>query len=595
MTPLGAARPDPLSSWGDAPLAFPSHSPNTTRMKQTTRLAGTRPNILVIVADDLGFSDLGAFGGEIHTPNLDALAKNGIRFTDFHSAPACSPTRAMLLTGTDHHIAGIGTMSEGRLPGLHDAPGYEGFLNNKVVTIAELMRDAGYDTMMSGKWHLGETLDTAPCHRGFDRSYAMLGAADNHYLWRDLRDPLTLFSEPVKYIEGENFIENLPHGTYSSDYFTDRMLGFFKERDPNPKPFFAYLAFSAPHFPLQAPRDSIKRYHGKYQDGPDALRQNRLDNLKKLGLIGEDVIPHPVVAHTKEWQEMTAEERNFSARTMEVFAAMVERIDENVGKIIDYLKSTGQFENTFITFLSDNGAEGAVMEAMPIAGPITSRYIAEKFNNHIDNLGAPDSYIWYGPRWAQAATAPSRLCKTYTTEGGIRVVGFTHYSPLRRRGEIGHAFATVMDIAPTMLDLAGATHPGTAYRGREVAPLRGASMLPWLDGQTTEVHSATYATGWELFGRRAIRQDNWKAVYVPEPSWSTGEWQLYDLAADPGEINDLATAQPQKLAELLTLWQIYVEETGVQLRPTSAFEIDPEMIPPVVREMLEQAVARVTS
>ncbi len=581
------------ASAGIAPLPFRPPRPKLPPMETSSRLTGTRPNVLLIVADDLGFSDLGAFGGEISTPNLDALAKAGIRFTDFHSAPACSPTRAMLLTGTDHHIAGIGTMSEGRLPGLSDAPGYEGYLNDRVVTIGELLRDAGYDTLMSGKWHLGETLDTAPCSKGFDRSFAMLGAADNHYLWRELRDPLTLFSEPVKYLEGDQFIADLPKDFYSSDAFTDRLLDYFADRGASEKPFFAYLPFSAPHFPLQAPAENIAHYHGIYADGPDALRDKRLTNLKNLGLIAADVTAHPVEAATKTWDDMTPDEQKFSARTMEVFAAMVERMDSNIGRVVDYLKSTGQFDNTIILFLSDNGAEGAVMEAMPIAGPITSRYIAENFNNHIDNLGAPDSYIWYGPRWAQAATAPSRLCKTYTTEGGIRVVAFAHYPALQRSGEIGHAFSTVMDIPPTLLDLAGASHPGTSYQGRTVAALRGRSMLAWLDGATAAVHDATYATGWELFGRRAIRQDNWKAVYIPRPSWGEGAWQLYDLAADPGEITDLAQTHPEKLHALLGLWQAYVEETGVQLRPTSAFELDPALIGEPIRELLEQALARV--
>jgi arylsulfatase len=565
-------------------------------METPKNLKNSRPNILVIVADDLGFSDLGAFGGEIHTPNLDRLARAGIRFTDFHSAPACSPTRAMLLSGTDHHIAGIGTMQEGRLPGL-DVPGYEGFLNDRVVTIAEILRDGGYHTLMSGKWHLGETLQTAPVSKGFDKSFAMLGAADNHYLWRELRDPLTLFAEPVKYIEDATVLDELPEDYYSSDYFTTRLLEMLvaHRQDAPEKPFFAYLPFSAPHFPLQAPSEIIPQYHGKYSDGPDALRDRRLANLKKLGLIGEDVIPHPVDGEgAKPWAEMTPEEQKFSARTMEIFAAMVQRMDENVGRVIEYLEETGQFDNTIIFFLSDNGAEGAVMEAMPIAGPLISRYIADQFNNSFDNIGNRDSFIWYGPRWAQAATAPSRLHKAYTTEGGIRVVAFAHFPPLPRSGEIGHEFCTVMDIFPTLLDLAGLSHPGETYHGRNVAPLRGHSLLPWLCGELAHVHAPDYAAGWELFGRRAIRQDNWKALYIPRPSWSEGVWELFDLATDPGETNDLATSHPQKLAELLALWQVYAEETGVAKVPASAFEIDPALMGPAVREMLAQAIERVT-
>lgn len=463
-----------------------------------------------------------------------------------------------------------------------------------MVTIAELLRDGGYDTLMSGKWHLGETLETAPVSKGFSRSFAMLGAADNHFLWRELRDPLTLFSEPVKYIEDDRFIEALPQNYYSSDYFTDRLLDFLGEREGSDKPFFAYLPFSAPHFPLQAPAESIAPYRGMYDDGPDALRTRRLAALRKLGLIGADVVAHPVVADTKPWAEMDAQERAFSARTMEVFAGMVQRMDENIGRVVAYLRARGALDNTLIFFCSDNGAEGAVMEAQPIAGPLISRYILRAFDNRLENLGAGSSYIWYGPRWAQAATAPSRLHKAYTTEGGIRVVGFMHWPALARSGSIGEAFSTVMDVPATLMELAGLDLPGESYRGRAVAPMRGRSMLSWLDGRSERVHAPDYATGWELFGRRAIRQDNFKALYVPKPSWAEAVWELYDLARDPGETHDLAGEMPEKLETLLGLWRQYMAETGVATIPASAYEIDPEMAGPAVREMMAIAIERAT-
>lgn len=554
-------------------------------------LRGSRPNILLILADDLGFSDLGAFGGEIATPHLDALAIAGTRLTDFHSAPACSPTRAMLLTGTDHHIAGIGTMQEGRLPGVTGAPGYEGYLNERVVTVSELLRAAGYQTMMSGKWHLGESVGTAPAARGFDRSFALLAAADNHFGYRGARDPLTLFSEPPRYIEDERFLPELPPGFYSSDAFTLRLLEYLAERDKS-RPFFAYLPFSAPHFPLQAPAGLIAKYHGRYADGPAALRDRRLAALRRLGLIGADVVAHPVVADGAPWEEMSDDERIFSARTMEIYAAMVERMDWNVGRVVAWLKREGVFDDTLILFCSDNGAEGAVMEALPIAGPLIAAFIAGNFNNALENLGRPDSFIWYGPRWAQAATAPSRLHKAYTTEGGIRVVAFAHHPALARRGQIGDAFCTVMDIPPLLLDLAGTAHPGSEWRGRQVAPLRGHSMLDYLEGAANAVHAPDYATGWELFGRRAIRQGNWKAVYIPVPSWGAAPWQLYDLARDPGETNDLAARHPDVLAALLDLWRRYADETGVLPYPASAYEIDPGLFEAPMLARLREAAQR---
>ncbi|HKI39901.1 MAG TPA: arylsulfatase, partial [Mycobacterium sp.] len=517
------------------------------------------------------FSDIGAFGGEINTPNLDRLAYAGIRLTDFHSAPACSPTRAMLLTGTDHHVAGIGTMLEVAAPGFRGAPGYEGYLNDRVVALPELLRDAGYLTLMSGKWHLGNTIERSPSARGFERSFALLPAGASHYgagAGGGFSPVPTLYTEDDHFVTvGEDF--------YSSDHYTDTLLRYFRERpDDDDRPFFAYLPFQAPHWPLQAPEESTAAYRGRYDAGPDALREERLAALERLGLCRPDVAAHPVVADgAPEWADMTAEERALSARTMEVYAGMVDRMDWNIGRVIDYLADTGELDNTVVIFLSDNGAEGAMVEAMPLRGPEIAARIAQYCDNSLDNLGGPTSFVWYGPRWAQAATAPSRLHKAFTTEGGIRVVGFVTWPGFARQGQIGTAFTTVMDIAPTLLELAGAAHPGTAYRGREVEPMRGRSQVPYLSGDGEAVHDAETGTGWELFGRRAIRQGDWKALHLPAP-YGPGTWQLYDLSRDPGELDDQAAARPEKLAELLELWDRYVEENGVILEPTSVFDID---------------------
>jgi arylsulfatase A-like enzyme len=531
-----------------------------------------RPNFLVIVADDLGFSDIGAFGAEINTPNLDRLAYAGCRFTDFHSAPACSPTRAMLLTGTDHHVAGIGTMLEVAAPGFAGAPGYEGYLNERVVALPELLRDAGYLTLMAGKWHLGYTIETSPWARGFERSFALLPAGASHY---GVRKGGGFSPIPTLYTEDDRFV-TVGEDFYSSDFYADTLLGYLRDRpDLNgDRPFFAYLPFQAPHWPLQAPAETIANYRGRYDAGPDALRESRLAALTRLGLCPPDVTPHPVVADgAPEWGDMTDDERGLSARSMEVYAAMVERMDFNIGRVIDYLTETGELADTVVIFLSDNGAEGAIVEAMPLRGAQIAAQIEKHCDNSLDNLGGPTSYIWYGPRWAQAATAPSRLHKAFTTEGGIRVVGFATWPGFARQGQIGTAFATVMDIAPTVLELACVAHPGTAYRGREVVPMRGRSMVTYLSDAADAVHDADTGTGWELFGRRAIRQGAWKALYLPAP-YGPGAWQLYDLSRDPGEIDDLAASQPDKLAELLGLWDRYVEENGVVLDPVSVYEVD---------------------
>jgi arylsulfatase A-like enzyme len=531
-----------------------------------------RPNILLIVADDLGFSDVGAFGSEIETPYLDALAQEGLRLTDFHSAPACSPTRAMLLTGTDHHIAGIGSMLEVVRPDFAGAPGYEGYLNDRVVTVTELLRDAGYATLISGKWHLGHTVETSPHARGFERSFALLPGGADHFGG----GPMDKFAARGSlYIEDDQFVDKLPDDFYSSDYYATRLIGFLQdahEQDPA-KPFFAYLPFSAPHWPLQAPAAEIAKYRGRYDAGPEALREERLKRLVEMGLVSPETVPHPVVADEPEWQDLSAEQRAFSARTMEVFAGMVDRMDQNIGRVIEHLKASGQYENTLVIFLSDNGAEGAVVEAMPIMGAAFAKRIADTCDNRLENAGHPGSYVWYGSRWAQAATAPSRLFKAFTTEGGIRVPGLFRMPGGTRGGEISDVFSTVMDVAPTLLELAGVRHPGSTYRGRDIVEQHGRSMNAFLQGGAA-VHPEGTSIGWELFGRRAIRKDGWKAVYVPDAQGNAA-WQLYDLERDRGEVFDAAASHPEVLAELLELWEAYRVRFGVLDTPISIFDADP--------------------
>jgi arylsulfatase len=439
-------------------------------------------------------------------------------------------------------------------------PGYEGYLNERVVTVTELLRDAGYETFMSGKWHLGSTLETSPRARGFDRSFCLLVGADNHYGSSPSAGMFPGGSGHRPYVEDDAFRPELPADFYSSDSFTDKLLGYLAERDRD-APFFAYLPFSAPHWPLQAPDAFIAKYKGRYDAGPEALRDERLDRLKALGLIAGDATAHPIVATTPSWEEMSAEARARSARTMEVYAAMVDNMDHNIGRVVAHLKEAGDFANTVILFMSDNGAEGALMEAYPVFGEHLLAHLEDHYDNSIENIGRPNSFVWYGPRWAQAATAPSRLYKFFTSEGGIRVAAFAAYGGFARQG-IGDAFTTVMDIVPTLLDLAGLEHPMTHYQGRRIEAPRGRSLLPYVNGLEPEVHDASEPIGWELFGRRALRRGNFKAVNLPPPD-GAGQWQLFDLATDPGETLDLAESQPTLLRELIENYENYARQTGV--------------------------------
>lgn len=532
-------------------------------------MGGKRPNFLLIVADDLGFSDLGAFGGEIDTPRLDELAMRGLRMVDFHSAPACSPTRAMLMTGTDPHIAGIGTMLEVANPAFIGAPGYEGYLNERVVTVSEVLADAGWHTILSGKWHLGDTEESRPHARGFARSFALMPAGGSHYAGAGVNR----FSiVDAVYREDGELVTSLPDDYYSSDYFTTRLLGYLEER-PRDRPFFAYLPYSAPHWPLHAPAEDIARYRGRYADGPEALRDRRLTAMKSMRLCPPHAVPHPFIGG-KPWGEMGDDERAWSARTMEVYAGMVTRMDWNIGRVIDALAASGDLEDTVIMFLSDNGAEGSMVEAMPIVGKLIADQIEQHFDNSIDNLGSPTSCCWYGPGWAQAATAPSRLHKSFTTEGGIRVPFFACGPGVIADGTISTAFAAAMDVPATLLDMAGVEHPST-WHSRPVEPQRGKSMADHFRAGAGQVHGADAETGWELFGRRAIRRGDWKALWLAEPE-GPRRWQLYDLAHDPGELHDLANTHPALLTEMVEAWDRYASSCGVVDGPVSIFEMPHE-------------------
>ncbi|KIX05524.1 uncharacterized protein Z518_06396 [Rhinocladiella mackenziei CBS 650.93] len=546
--------------------------------------AAKRPNFLVIVADDLGFSDTSPFGGEIDTPHLMKMAMEGLRLTNFHTAASCSPTRAMLLSGTDAHIAGLGAMAERmkRFPHLFEnRPGYEGYLNYRVTAMPEILQDNGYHTIMSGKWHLGLTKDVAPCSRGFTKVLATLPGAGNHFnhepqLYDTTEKPRALLKGKGLWMEHDDFIDglgDLPKDFYSSNTFTDYFLKYMSDRtdEEKEKPFFGYLAFTAPHWPLQAPAESVKKYNGCYDDGPLGLRERRLKSLINNGLVPSDVEPAPLhYLNTTPWADLDEHEKAKSCRAMEIFAAMVDLIDVNIGRVLEHLKSTDELDNTLMIFMSDNGAEGQLLEAIPIlAGATLSDVIKKYYDNSLDNMGNHNSFVWYGPQWASAATAPCRAAKSYTTEGGIRCPCIVRYPPgvqEQRKGGIDNTFTTVMDLLPTMLDLAGIKHPAPAFRGREVAPLRGKTWVPLLSAATNNsvsiYSSERDIVGWEQLGIAAVRLGHWKALFLPPPR-GPGKWELYDLSKDLGEVNDLSEKMPEKLAEMIGHYETYFQETGM--------------------------------
>ena len=511
-----------------------------------------RPNIVLIVADDLGFSDLGCFGSEISTPNIDSLARHGQIFTSFYTAATCSPSRAMLLTGTDHHLAGLGNMAE-RVIGIQEQrgqPGYEGYLNNKVVSVSQLLKDVGYHTYIAGKWHLGTTPEQSPSAKGFERSFALMEAAANHF------NPDT---RSYPFWEDGHF-STYPDGKYSTDVYTDKLISFINGGLSDKKPFFLYAAYTAPHWPLQAPAEFIQKYKGKYDAGFDSLRSSRFNGLKRKGIVAGDVkmpkLPalkgslynvsnRPLV----RWKSLSTSEKILESRKMEIYAAMIDNLDYNVGRLVQYLKEIDEYDNTFFVFLSDNGPDVFEGNATP------------DNQNPYPYMGTANSFIAYGPQWAHASSAVNRLYKGYSAEGGIHCPLIIK-TPFQKNGNgIVTPFVTILDLSPTFLELAGGKHPST-YKGQTIAPYQGASLIPFLNKQKTYVHDEHYVMGWELFGRCAIRQGKWKIVKI-EPPFGTGSFELFNIEEDPTESNNLSDQYPDQYQKMLNYWKAYVKDNGV--------------------------------
>ncbi len=513
-----------------------------------------QPNILLIVADDLGYSDIGSFGGEIATPALDRLAEEGLRLSNFHVLPSCSPTRSVLMSGTDNHVAGMGTMGEILTPEMEGHPGYEGYLNFQVAALPEVLRAGGYHTYMAGKWHLGHEEETIPYARGFEETFTLVPGGGSH--WNDRR-PLSPPQTMVYRRNGE-LVEELPEDFYSTQYYTDIMLQMIEQNQGDGVPFFAYLSYTAPHDPLHAPREYIDKYKGKFDRGWDVLREQRLRALKDLGIVAEDAVAFPRLESVEAWDEMSPDERQLAARDMEVYAAMIDYMDEQIQRVFDYLKEIGEYDNTMIIFFSDNGANGHPQTVYPGQ---TEEHMAS-FDNSLENRGLRNSFIEPGPGWSQASTAPSRMFKGFTSEGGIRAPFLVKLPGERpNAGTMNHSFFHVRDIMPTILDVAGVEHTGE-IDGRQVVPMHGSSVLDLFEGEMETPYAGANQVGYELFGLRAFFDGDWKILLMPPPV-GPGEWELFNLREDPAELNDLSGQHPDRLAEMIARWEQYKVDNGV--------------------------------
>ena len=513
-----------------------------------------RPNILLVMADDMGWTDIGSFGSEIETPNLDELARRGVKFTDFHVSVSCSPTRSMLLSGNDNHIAGLGTMNELLVKNQIGKPGYEGHLNSRVASLAEVLREGGYHTYMSGKWHLGHKPGTLPYDRGFESSFSMLVGGASH--WADMLGILPM-DHPATYSRNGKLLDSLPADFYSSMSFADFLMDSIRENRGDGKPFLAYLAFTAPHDPIHVPEPWLSKYRGKYDDGYEALRKRRWEAAKSIGIVPQNAElaeAHPMI---KPWDELSENERVLEARGMEVYAGMLEAMDYHYGRVVDFLKDIGEYDNTVIVFLSDNGSNPFYSEDYP---EVREKNFLDQFDNSLDNIGNPSSNYAYGIGFASGSSGPLDKFKLTVGEGGIR-------SPLLisgpgiKGGRQIDSLAYVTDIMPTLLELAEVSYP-SEFQSRKLEPMRGRSMSALLDASSTAIYSPADFVGGELGGGKWMRQGNYKAVMVPRP-YGTGSWQLFDLKTDPGEAMDLSKAMPEKMEMLKAAWDQYAKDVGV--------------------------------
>ena len=501
-----------------------------------------RPNIVILLADDWGFSDVGAFGGEIATPNIDALAAKGVRFSNFHVAGSCSPTRAMLQTGVINHRAGLGNMPETIPPEHLGKPGYETHLNNRVVTIAQQLRAVGYRTYLSGKWHLGHTPNTLPTARGYDHALALAqSGADN---FED--KPNLLIYDKTEWTE-DGKPAKLPKRFYSSTLIVDKMIGYIDRGKASGKPFLASVNFIANHIPVQARDADIAAYAGRYNAGWTVLR-----NERRAAAIAKGVMPVGVPAVTMntsgDWSKLSAQQQRQRAGAMAAYAGMGTAMDREIGRLIAHLKAIGAYDNTIFVFLSDNGAEATDPMNM---GAFTRWNANQLYDQSIPQQGRPGSLTAQGAGFASASVSPLRGYKFTASEGGLRVPMIMAWpgNPAIKGGRVTAGFAHVTDMPLTLLMLAGVTPQQGSFSGRRVEPMIGVDLSPMLTGVASSVHSPDKPLGYELSGNAVLFKGDYKLL-KNLPPYGDGRWRLYNITTDPGEAHNLSSSEPARFAAM---------------------------------------------
>jgi arylsulfatase A-like enzyme len=540
-------------------VAMPSNAAEVAKKPDAPQ--PPRPNFITILVDDAGFSDMGLFGSEVSTPNLDELANRGVILTNFYSAPTSTPARAMLFTGKDNHQAGAGNMAGYLRPEQKGKPGYEGILSLDVLPYQQVLKDNGYETVLVGKWDLGLKPGYNPFERGFTSTFALLPGGGMHY---SQKDGTFVQTDPPEKVKGSPYSVNgkplpkFPREFYSTDYYTAMALELLSNRDMS-KPFALNLCYTAPHAPLQAPAEVTAKYVETYMKGWDVLRQERFERQKAAGFWPADTVLPPRNADAPAWDSLTPEQQKVEAKKMAIFAAMLETVDANVGRLVQYLKDSGQFDNTVFFFMSDNG--GAV-GASALSNPNKKDYLQANFDLSPENMGNWNSYAGYGKGWSMLSNTPFNLYKGDAFDGGIHTMAFVSYPQAKVAGIKSNCLHSIMDIAPTILDMAHVTYPDS-YQDKPNKPMQGVSMAPMLNGLV--YCDPERWIGWEMDGMKALRKGNWKLAQRWDDATGCYDpnWYLFNLGADPFERNDLAKQEPQKYQELLDLYKRYAEENGV--------------------------------
>jgi len=519
-----------------------------------------RPNVVVILADDLGYTDISPFGSEIDTPNIARLAAEGLSFTNYHTAGSCAPARAMLLTGVDSHRNGVPNIPEALPAEQLEYDHYQGVLNDRVVTLASVLQRSGYHTYMTGQWHLGHTRELLPSARGFDRTIAMADTgADN---W-DQRTYLPIYEQANWYADGAP--HTLPDDFYSSEYFIDKTIEFIASNAGDNRPFFAYIPFQAVHMPVQAPREFSDKYAGVYDEGWTVMREKRRLAAEQAGVIPADT-ETVVTPGTLIWDSLSEEQKRHHARRMEVYAGMVDAMDTHIGRLMEYLESINEYDNTIFVFTSDNGAEGSNLILPNGQSALDPWFDAVGYNADYETLGERNSWNAIGPSNATIAASPLAYYKFHASEGGLRVPLVMSGPGIEKQGVITDEFVFVTDLMPTLLGLTGvADHDGN-WSGREVEPMIGSDFSGFLAGMTSIVHEDSKPIGYELGGNSALFKGDFKIV-INRTGQNETAWHLFNIRTDPGESRDLAGEQPQRLAEMLADYEDYVQTNNVLPMP----------------------------